>query len=207
MSYATRRRAPALWTVLLSATALGTPATDLTAQADTVPPGFGTLRRDEITVRLATDDVELQVLPLAESVIRLLAPDTYRSLHALVASRRAEIAAAVPVGVRDPTLVMVTFFGVAPQARFTPEDVQLQSRGRVYHPLAIVPLAPNWSSLQLDLRQQAVAIYLFDEGISLRETLTVSYGTQRSDAWGRAVRLLDQERARAMARAHAEPGP
>jgi hypothetical protein len=174
------------------------------AQGDTVPPGFGSLRRDEITVRLSTGDVELQVLPLAEDVIRLLAPDTYQSLRALVDSRRDEIATATPPGVRDPTLVMVTFFGLAPQARFTPDDVNLTSLGRPYRPMGIVPLAPAWNSLQLDARQQAPALYVFDPGVSLRETLTVSYGGRSSDSWGRAVRLLDRERARVVGRAAAD---
>jgi hypothetical protein len=179
----------------------------LAAQADTVPPGYGTLRRDEVTVRLAANEVELQVLPLDEQVIRLLAPDTYRSLRALLDSRRADLAAATPLGVREPTTVMVTFFGIAPQARFTPDAVTLASRGRSYRPLAIVPLEPGWNSLQLALRQQAVALYLFDEGISLRESLTVSYQGASSDAWDRAVRLLDRERARVMSRAQAAERP
>jgi len=178
------------------------------AQTDTIPPGFGSLRRDDITVRFATNEVELQILPLDERVIRLLAPDTYRSLHALLATRQASIdTAAAQAGIRTPTLVMVTFLGVVPQARFTPEDVNILSRGRLYRPLAIVPLAPEWSSLQLEARQQAMALYLFDEGISFREALTVTYRGNSNESWSRAVRLLDQERARVMARAQAERNP
>jgi len=41
---------------------------------DPVPAGYGTLRRDDIAVRLATGTIEVQVLPLDEQVIRLLAP-------------------------------------------------------------------------------------------------------------------------------------
>jgi hypothetical protein len=178
------------------------------AQADTVPPGFGSLRRDDVTVRFATGEVELQVLPLDERVIRLLAPDTYRSLRALLDARRPALdTAAAQTGVRSPTLVMVTFLGVVPQARFTPEDVNLLSQGRVYRPLAIVPLAPEWSSLQLEARQQAVAFYLFEEGISFREAVTVTYQGLRNESWSRAVRLLDRERARVMARAQTEGNP
>ena len=178
------------------------------AQTDTVPPGFGSLRRDDITVRFATSEVELQVLPLDERVIRLLAPDTYRSLRALLDTRQPAIdTAATQAGIHAPTLVMVTFFGVMPQARFTPEDVNILSRGRLYRPLAIVPLAPDWSSLQLEARQQAVALYLFDEGISFREALTVAYRGVSNESWGQAVRLLDRERARVMARAQAQRSP
>ncbi|MGH7699977.1 MAG: hypothetical protein ACREMJ_05610 [Gemmatimonadales bacterium] len=183
------------------------PSIRLCAQ-DTLPVGYGTLRRDDITVRFATGQVEIQVLPLDEGVIRLLAPDTYRSLSQLLDSRRAELdSAATRAGVRHPTLVMVTFFGIIPQARFVPEDVEIMSRGRLFRPAAIVALSPGWASLQLAARQQAVAIYLFEEGISFRESLTVSYQGQQNGAWSRSVSVLERERARVMARARARQNP
>src|SRR6059036_2709206 len=169
---------------------------------DTIPAGYGTLRRDDIVARFTTGTLEIQVLPLDEQVIRLLAPDTYRSLTQLVASRAADIAdAAQRGGTEHPTLVMVTFRGIVPQARFNPEELTITSRGRLFRPIGIVPLSPTWSSFQLDARQQAAAIYLFDPGISFAEQLTVSYQGLSSDAWSHSLRLLDQERARVRARA------
>jgi hypothetical protein len=99
---------------------------------------------------------------------------------------------------------MVTFFGIVPQARFNPEELFITSRGRLFRPIGIVPLSPTWSSFQLDARQQAAAICLFEPGISVREELTVSYQGLSSDAWSRSIRLLDQERARVRARAQLE---
>src|SRR5437016_12346467 len=93
------------------------PPIRLSAQ-DTLPVGYGTLKRDDIVVRFATDQLEIQVLPLAEQVIRLLAPDTYRPLAQLLKSKgRAVADAAQRAGVDRPTLVMVTFFGLLPQDR------------------------------------------------------------------------------------------
>lgn len=176
---------------------------------DTIPPGYGTLKRDEIVVRFTTGTLEIQVLPLDEQIVRLLATDTYRSLSQLIESRRDEIgAAAARAGVDHPTLLMVTFLGLVPQARFAPEDVNVTSRGRLFRPVGIVPLSPTWGSNQLEARQQAAAIYLFDRGISFGESLTVSYQDRTNDSWSRALRLLDQERARVRARAQAAPqGP
>jgi hypothetical protein len=172
---------------------------------DTVPAGYGTLRRDDVVVPLATGTIEVQVLPLDEHVIRLLAPDTYRSLTELVKSRATDLADAAARGsVQNPTLIMVTFLGVVPQARFNPDELNITSRGRLFRPIGIVPLSPTWSSFQLDARQQAAAIYLFEPGISFAEQLTVSYQGLSSDAWSRSVRLLDQERARVKARAQVE---
>lgn len=173
---------------------------------DTVPAGYGTLKRDDIVVRFATGTVEIQCLPLDEQVIRLLARDTYQSLTQLIASRQDDISAAADrAGVTKPTLVLVTFYGLVPQARFSPEDLNITSRGRLFRPAGVVPLSPTWGSNQLDARQQAVAIYLFEEGITFRETLAISYQGQTNEAWGRALRLLDQERSRVRARAQAAP--
>jgi len=177
------------------------PAIRLAAQ-DTLPLGYGTLKRDDIVVRFATDQIAIQVLPLAQSVIRLLAPDTYKSLTQLVKTKRAEIdAVAQRAGVTRPTLVMVTFLGVVPQARFNPEDLNITSQGRLYRPAGIVPLSPTWSSYQLDAREQAVAIYVFDEGISFQETLSVSYQDVTNNGWRGVLPLLERERSRVLARA------
>jgi hypothetical protein len=182
----------------------GQPRNRLTAQ-DTIPAGFGTLRRDDIVVRLSTGTIEIQVLPLEEQVVRLLLPDTYRSLHQLVQSRGADIAdAGTRAGVDRPSLVMVTYLGIVPAARFSPEDLNITSRGRLFRPIGIVPLSPAWSSYQLDARQQAMAIYLFEPGIGFREQLTISYEGLASDAWSNSVRLLEQEHARVRARAQVE---
>lgn len=178
------------------------------AAQDTVPPGYGTLRRDDVVMRMSTSAVEIQVLPLDEQVIRLLAPDTYRSLRQLEQSRSLEIGdAAARGGTERPTLVMVTFLGVVPEARFNPEDLNITSRGRLFRPVGIVPLSPTWGSNQLDAREQAAAIYLFEPGISVREQLTVSYQELSSDAWTHSIRLLDQERARVKARAQSQAKP
>ena len=180
------------------------------AAQDTIPAGYGTLRRDDIVIRFSTGTFEVQVLPLDEQVIRLLAPDTYRSLHQLVKSRHTDIAEAASRAATDQaTLFMVTFLAVVPQARFNPEDLNIASRGRLFRPVAIVPLSPTWSSFQLEARQQAAAIYLFEPGISMREQMTVSYQGLSSDTWNHSIRLLDQERARVKARAQGgtAPGP
>ena len=196
------------WSVRVAAlvTALLTcyPTNRLTAQ-DTIPPGYGTLRRDDITVRFSTGTVEIQVLPLEDQVIRLLTPDTYRSLIQLMQSRALDIQEAAQRGGTDhPTLVMVTFLGVVGQARFNPEDLNITSRGRLFRPVGIVPLSPTWSSFQLEARQQAAAIFLFEPGIAVREDMLVQYLGLSSAAWVRSIRLLDQERARVKARAQGE---
>ena len=176
------------------------------AAQDTLPIGFGTLRRDDIVLGFATDQLELQILPLNQQVIRLLAPDTYRSLAQLIRSKDSLITdAARRAGLTATTLVLVTFFGKASGARFVPEDVTITSRGRQFRPLGFVPLSPTWNTQQLDLRQQAVAIYLYEDGIGWYEDLTVGYQSFSNAGWGHSMRLLQQERSRVLARAQSQP--
>ena len=171
-----------------------------------LPTGYGSLRRDDVAIRFRTPQVEIQLLPLDEQVTRLLAPDTYRSLTALLRSRGDDINdAASRAGVTTPSIWMVTFLGVVPQARFTPDDVNITSRGRIFRPIGIVPLSPSWSSYQLAAREQAVALFVFEDGIGLQEQLVVSYQNQTNDAWRQTVSLLERERARVAARAQGAP--
>jgi len=175
---------------------------------DTVPPGFGSLRRDDVAIRFRTPQVEIQLLPLDLQVIRLLAPDTDQSLSGLLHARATELTdAAARAGVPRPAVFMVTFRGVVAAARFSPDDVTITSRGRLFRPVGIVPLSPRWSSNQLEAREQAAALYLFEEGIGLAEQLTVSYQGMTNDSWGRVVSLLERERARATARARSAADP
>lgn len=169
---------------------------------DTVPPGFGSLKRDDVAIRFRTAQVEIQLLPLDEPVIRLLAPDTYQSLSSLLRTRAADLNdAASRAGVTRPMVFMVTFFGGVPAARFAPDDLTITSRGRLFRPVGIVPLSPRWGTNQLEAREQAAALYLYEAGIGLAEHLIVSYQGMTNDSWGRAVSLLERERARAAARA------
>ncbi len=200
--------------ILLMAPALACAAA---AQQDTAvapgeeglpPAGFGTLRQDDVALRLATPTLEIQLVPLYEGVLRLLAPDTYGSLHRLRESKADQIAAATArYGVRAPMLFLVTFFARQDQARFTPEVLTVTSENRLFRPVAIVPLSPLWGGQLLNQRETAMAIYVFDEGIRLFDPLAVSYDGFRTDAWTRIIRTLDRERASVLARAAARKEP
>jgi len=192
----------------LAAATLGSPAA-LAAQAGDLPPaGFGSLRQDQVAVMITTPNLAVRVLPLDEHVIRLLAPDTYASLHALVLTRTAAITAAAQAAGRDSgTVFFVTFFGLESQVTFVPDQVAIQSQGVFYRPLGILPLSPQWTDARLDQRQQASAVYIFDPAIPLSQTFTVFYGNQYSAPFDNSLTLLQSERARVLARAARQPQP
>lgn len=170
----------------------------------TVPQGYGTLRRDDIVVQFSTSQLQIQILPLEEDIIRLLLPDAYSALRNLVQSKRDAIAAAAQrAGVMRPALVLVTFRGVVPQARFSPDEVNIGNRGQLFRPVGVVPLSTAWDTYQLEARQQAMAIYLFPEGISFRERLLLGYQGMVSDSWSRTLNVVERERSAVLVRAQA----
>ncbi|MBI4541928.1 MAG: hypothetical protein HY705_02745, partial [Gemmatimonadetes bacterium] len=191
---------------LLLAAALGVPAA---AQTYDLPPaGFGTLRQDQVAVRIAAPDLQVRVLPLDERVIRLLAADTYRSLRQLVQSRAGDMAAAARAAGHDSVVAfVVTYFAIQPQVRFNADQLYISSQSAFFRPIGIVPLTPRWSEYQLDQRQQASAIYLFEPGIAVLRPFTVSYGERSSDAWTGSLRTLHGEHARVLARAARQSRP
>jgi hypothetical protein len=172
------------------------------------PPGYGSLRQDQVGVRMQTTELAVRVIPLDERVTRLLAPDAYQSLQQMRQSRADAIgAAARSAGYDSVAAFMVTFFGLQPQVRFNADQLSISSQNQTYRPIAIVPITPRWSDGVLDQRQQQAAIYLYDPAVQVMRPLTVTYGVQSSDAWSDVLRLLNTERSRVLARAQQPTRP
>jgi hypothetical protein len=168
-----------------------------TLAAATVPPGFGSLRQDEITVQLEPRDLLVRAMPLDEEIIRLLSPDSYRSLRDIVESRRAELERLASVHqLRERNVWYLSLHGLSAEARFNPRDLGVTSAGREFRPLELLPLTAGFGEHRLLARQTQTALVLFEDGIDLTQPLTVSFGTTRStSAWGSIVRVLERERA------------
>ena len=208
--------APAFLWVALSALACatspapGAPSVGGTtaAQADTlepglVPAGLGSLRQDQVTIQLEPRDLLVRVLPLDESVIRLLSPDSYRSLHDIVRSRRSELdrlAAAHQLRARN--VWYLSLHGLAAEARFNPLDLGITSAGREFRPIELLPLTAGFGEHRLQARETQTALVLFEDGIDLTQPLAVSFGTMRdASSWPAIIRVLERERSAVRARA------
>jgi hypothetical protein len=180
--------------------ACGVPSgTQLGAGLDTLPPpGFGTLRQDEVTVTLSSGQLEVKVTPLAESVIRVTAPDTYRRLSGLASLHFPE--AVRQTGISRPILFLVSFFSEEPETAFVPEELQIISRGMRLRAGAILPVTPGWGQRRLAQRATEMAVYAFAERADLESDLVVAYGLVESGAWNAILPRVQAERARARAR-------
>ena len=209
----TRRIACGLTAALvISGCSSAPPAADETANVQPVnssldqtlpPPGYGTLRQDDFTVALRSGAVQLKMTPLAESVIRLAAPDTYQRLHRLVESRSTQIRdMAQRNGLRqDPLVYQVSFFTLDVQIAFYPTEIVILSRGILFRPMGIIPLTPDWGREQLKQEQLQTALYLFDPAIDLNVFFQVEYGGVVASDWAAVISRLEAERGRVMSRA------
>lgn len=172
------------------------------AAAQTLRGSYGTLTQNDLALRVRNDDIEIRFIPLDPRVTRLLANDAFESLRTLVGTRRRAIdSMASQAGVTQPGLALVSFFGVRSDARFDPQTLTLLIRNRVFRPLGMVPISPQFTSQQLDVRQQVSAIYLFEEDIPVDDSFSLSYGALTSEDWQTKQPTLDRERARVAARA------
>jgi len=185
------------------------PTRDSTS-ATLVPAGFGTLRQEDIAIVLETSGVRISAIPLDESVIRTLAPDSYRVLrsyreeHRQRATQRASMH-----GIREPRIWYVRFDGLAPDAHFVPTDLTVTSGGRDFRPVDVVPLTSGFGEQRLQPRETQRGLLIFDEAVDPSQPLVVSVGIVRNVDWdysGAAIlKKLDNERASIRARASARP--
>ncbi len=175
------------------------------AAVEALPPGgYGSLKQDDLALRVRTAELDVRFVPLDLRVTSLLGRDSYQSLHSLVQSRRQAIdSLSRAAGIGHPGLALVTFYGRVARARFDPQLVSLQVRGHPIFPLGMVPIGPGFSNRELGVRGQARAIYVFEEIVPVIEPFTLSYGTQLSAAWESRIQLLSRERGRAVRRAQA----
>ncbi|HTK52923.1 MAG TPA: hypothetical protein VL308_13630 [Gemmatimonadaceae bacterium] len=181
--------------------------------ADTVPglppPGFGTLRQDDISLKLSVSNLQVRATPLGESIIRLLSPDSYRALSELKRSKSEAIAAvARRNGVRDLSLWYVSFFAVEQgETRFSPREFIITNVGRDFRPLDILPITPGFGEQRLRQNGRQDGLYVFDGQLDVQQPLTVSYETARNDSWGQMLPQIERERALVKSRAAARRVP
>ena len=159
-----------------------TPIVEDTTGRGNVPVGFGTLRQDEIAIRMELPGLIVRAIPLDENVIRLLTPDSYRALRELQESNKQAIAAVTRrTGGRSPDLWYVSFYGVQPDVHFSPMELVITSSGRDFRPLEVLPLSSGFGEQRLKQREAQSAIYLFDEAIDLDQPLSVTFQNIRDD--------------------------
>ena len=198
--------------LLVAALALALAASAARAQqamADTasLPAGYGTLRQDDIAIKVQFNALQVRVLPLDESVIRTLSPDSYRALRELRESKRASVDGVLRrTGMPGASLWYVQFFNLEPgEARFSPMELVINSAGRDFRPFDLFALTPGFGEQRLQQREVQAAVYVFDPAVDINQPLTVTFETQSSTVWETLFKKVDRERAMIRSRAGGKP--
>jgi hypothetical protein len=170
-----------------------------------IPIGLGTLRQEDIAIVLQPEGVHAEAFPLDESVLRTLAPDSYRTLHARLEASRAQIAQRAAMrGIRNPQVWFLRFYGLAPDARFVPTDVTVSSGGREFRPFDVIPISAGFGTQRLQPRETQTGLLLFEEGLDVSQPVVVTMGSERNTDWDGILRRIDAERAAIRGRAGAK---
>jgi len=174
-----------------------------------VPPGFGTLKQDDVSLRLQSSSLQVRAMPLDESIIRLLSPDSYRAMSELKRSKQDAIAAvARRNAVRELSLWYVSFFAVEQgETRFSPREFIVRNVGRDFRPLEVIPLTPGFGEQRLRQNGRQDALYVFDGQLDPQQPLTIGYATAQNDEWRNILPQIERERARVRGRAAAGRSP
>ena len=167
-----------------------------------IPAGFGSLRQDEIAIRLEPQGLIVRAIPLDETVIRLLTPDSYRALRDLEESNRRSIEGiARRSGGRSPDLWYVSFYGLEDNVRFSPMELVITSGGQDFRPIDVIPLSTGFGEQRLRQRETQSAVYVYPPDIDVDHPLTVSFQGQQSVVWEQLLQRIERERALVRARA------
>jgi hypothetical protein len=174
-----------------------------------VPVGYGTLKQEDLSLRLRSSSLQVRATPLDESIIRLLSPDSYRAMSELKRSKQEAIAAvARRNAVRELSLWYVSFFAVERgETRFSPREFIITNVGRDFRPLDVIPLTPGFGEQRLRQNGRQDALYVFDGRVDPQQPLSVSYETARNDDWASILPLIERERALVRGRAGAGRSP
>lgn len=182
-------------------------ARDTAADPTMIPPGFGSLRQDDIAIRVDINQLQVKAIPVEESVIRTLGSDSYRALHDLVESRRERLnQIAQRRGMSGYRVWYVTFFALQPDQPYSPQEFVVVNNGREYRPLDVLPLSAGFGAPRLRMRETQSALYMFDVGVDVQQPTTVQIENERSDSWQQVIRRVERERALIRSRAQARQG-
>jgi hypothetical protein len=173
-----------------------------------IPAGFGALRQDDISIRLIYNGLNIQAMPMDESFLRTLAPDSYRNLAALRESKRAQLdSIAKRAGSSSVAVWYVTFRNTQQgEAPFAPGDVTLTNVGREFHALDVIGLSAGFSQHRLKQNETAIGLLVFDSAINPNQDLTLRLETQTSGDWQVILQRVERERSLVRSRANGKRG-
>lgn len=172
-----------------------------------VPAGFGSLRQDDIALKISpSSGLQVRAIPLDERILRLLSPDSYRSLRDILRSKDKELTAVRERGrLSSYSIWYVSFYALEQgETRFSPQEFIISNVGRDFRPVDVLPLSPGFGEYRLKQREVQSALLVFDGQLDVNQPLTAQVeGISSVTDWGRVVQSIERERAAVRSRAAA----
>ena len=162
--------------------------------SEAAPSLAGSLRQDQISVRMTAGALRIEVTPLAAWVLEAAAPDTRNRLARIAEAHGPELARRA--GGAEAVLFLVSFSSTQPGTEFRPDDLHMMSRGLRERPRAIRAITPGWGSRRLAQQASATAVYVYGGGLDLTRELTVQYRGVEDSSWASKVSVIEAERGR-----------
>jgi hypothetical protein len=174
-----------------------------------VPAGYGSLRQEDIAIRVYRGGLQVQAIPLDETIIRVLSPDSYRALSEQLTSRRSTLdSLARRAGIGGFSVWLVRFHGLEQgETPFSPMEFIITSVGRDFRPIDVLPVTPGFGQQRLRQREVQTAMYVFDPRVNVNQPLTVQYETTRNSEWSGVLARIERERVLVRSRAGVKGPP
>ena len=168
-----------------------------------VPAGYGSLKQEDIAIRVARGGLQVQAIPLDETIIRVLSPDSYRALRELLASRKPSLdSLARRTGLGGFSVWLVRFHGLEQgETPFSPMEFIVTSVGQDFRPIEVLPVTPGFGQQRLRQREVQQALYAFDPQVNVNQPLSVQYETSRNSEWPLILARIERERVLVRSRA------
>jgi hypothetical protein len=161
-----------------------------------IPGGMGTLRQEDLAIRVVRGGLEIFLIPLAESITRTAAPDTWARLSALAGTHRLWFQDRTGADTPYALFLAVLYAEIQPTI-FEPEELALVSGGLRHRLVGVRPLTPGWDQGRAIPGEPQMAVYAFPPDIALdREDLEAEYLEVRSRDWSRLFPRIQAEQAR-----------
>lgn len=116
-------------------------------------------------------------------------------------AHRAEIDTALrAAGIANPGILLVSFFGLRSGTQFDPSNVSVSYRNQLTRPIAIIGQTGNFSSRQLNARESATGLLVFEEPLPIYERFEIQYGPATVSWNDDILRRIERERSRVQSR-------
>ena len=168
-----------------------------------VPAGFGSLKQEDIAIRIARRGLQVQAIPLDETIIRVLSPDSYRALREQMTNRKPALdSLARRTGLSGFSVWLVRFHGLEQgETPFSPMEFIVTGVGRDFRPIEIFPVTPGFGQQRLRQREVQTALYAFDPQLNVNQPMTVQYESTRNTDWSVILSRIERERVLVRSRA------